>query len=68
LACSDSSDSADTITEVDSGTDMCDSDVTMLSSALLEFVAAPNLTVVLSEDVLLSPLSLLVNLIIHLPI
>lgn len=47
---SDSSDSADTVTEVDSGTDTCDSPMTALSSALLEFVAAPNVTVVLSED------------------
>jgi hypothetical protein len=53
-ACSGSSDSTDSdtdiVTEVGSETATCDSPMTELSSALLEFVAAPNVTVVLSED------------------
>lgn len=54
-ACGDSSDSGNTgtITDVDSGTGTtatCDTPATELSSAFLEFVAAPNVTVVLSED------------------
>ncbi|GAC20200.1 YHYH protein [Paraglaciecola arctica] len=40
----------DTGSETGTGTDTCDSPMTELSSALLEFVAAPNVTVVLSED------------------
>lgn len=40
----------DTGADTDTGTDTCDSPMTELSSALLEFVAAPNVTVVLSED------------------
>lgn len=49
-ACGGSSELLDTVTEVDSETVSCDSPMTELSSALLEFVAAPNVTVVLSED------------------
>ena len=51
-ACSGSSESTDAGTDAGSGTGTatCDSPMTELSSALLEFVAAPNVTVVLSED------------------
>ncbi|MFT2089532.1 YHYH protein [Paraglaciecola sp. 2405UD69-4] len=41
--------STDTDTDTDTST-ACDAPVTELSSAFLEFVAAPNVTVVLSED------------------
>ncbi|MDO6566408.1 YHYH protein [Alteromonas sp. 1_MG-2023] len=52
----DSGTSVDTGTGVDTGSDSdsstttCDSPMTELSSAYLEFVAAPNVTIVLSED------------------
>ena len=44
-----SSNTAPIVDESDTG-DACDSPVTELSSAFLEFVAAPNVTVVLSEN------------------
>ncbi|MDP2534532.1 YHYH protein [Alteromonas stellipolaris] len=40
----------DTGNDSDSSTTTCDSPMTELSSAYLEFVAAPNVTIVLSED------------------
>jgi hypothetical protein len=55
-ACGGSSSDTDVteiVTDTGTGTDTtaaCDSPVTGLSSAFLEFVAAPNVTVVLSED------------------
>lgn len=46
-----SSDDTDTVTGGDnSDTETCAAPITELSSAMLEFVAAPNVTVVLSED------------------
>jgi hypothetical protein len=48
---SSDSDVNEAVTDTDSGTAAgCDSPATELSSAFLEFVAAPNVTVVLSED------------------
>lgn len=49
-ACSGSSDSTETVTNEANTNNSCDSPMTELSSALLEFVAAPNVTVVLSAD------------------
>jgi len=47
---SDTGTVVDTGNDSDSSTTTCDSPMTELSSAYLEFVAAPNVTIVLSED------------------
>lgn len=50
---SSSSDVSETVIDTDTGTGAttsCDNPATELSSAFLEFVAAPNVTVILSED------------------